>query len=52
MAEVVAFDSKRSAEWDAYLESHSEGTIFHLTKWKRAVEILLGIGRCIYGRWG
>jgi FemAB-related protein (PEP-CTERM system-associated) len=42
MSEVVALDGKRDAEWDAYLESHPEGTIFHLTKWKRAVEKTFG----------
>jgi FemAB-related protein (PEP-CTERM system-associated) len=35
--EVVLRDSSRTADWDAYLESHAEGTIFHLSKWEGAV---------------
>ena len=42
MVDVVAFDGTRSAEWDAYLDSHPQGTIFHLTQWQRAVEKTFG----------
>jgi hypothetical protein len=35
--EVVLRDSSRTADWDAYLGSHAEGTIFHLSKWEGAV---------------
>ena len=35
--EVVLRDNSRIDEWDAYLEQHAEGTIFHLSKWEDAV---------------
>ena len=28
--------------WDAYIHAHSQGTIFHLTKWKNVIEKTYG----------
>jgi len=35
--EVILRDHSRMDEWDAFVESHAEGTIFHLSKWENAV---------------
>jgi FemAB-related protein (PEP-CTERM system-associated) len=35
---VLPFIDTRTAELDAYVLSHPEGTVFHLTAWKRAIE--------------
>ena len=32
--------------WDQYVENHSQGTIFHLTKWKNVIEKTFGHKAC------
>jgi len=38
MATIKSLTSEAYPLWDNYVENHPEGTIFHLTKWKRAIE--------------
>ena len=42
--QVGELDSSRFAEWDAFVDSHAEGTIFHRTGWKTAIEKAFGHG--------
>lgn len=42
MTEVSIREEGRLDDWDGYLESHPEGTIFHLGAWERAVERTFG----------
>lgn len=39
---VQAFDTLRAADWQAYVDRHAEGTLFHGLAWKRAVERAFG----------
>jgi len=36
--EVRSFRPADQARWDAYVDRHAQGTLFHRTGWKRAVE--------------
>jgi len=38
MIEIVPLSSERYPEWDAFVLRHPEGSVFHTTKWKTAVE--------------
>ena len=42
MAAVRELDETRSAAWDAYVAAHPQGSVFHRTAWKRAVERTFG----------
>lgn len=35
---VTELDWSRRTEWDAYVEAHSEGSVYHLSAWKRIFE--------------
>jgi len=35
---IQHLDNNKSAEWDAYVQNHTEGTFFHLHGWKAVVE--------------
>jgi FemAB-related protein (PEP-CTERM system-associated) len=42
MLAVHAYSDDRAAAWDAYVDAHPGGTIFHGTAWKQAVERTYG----------
>lgn len=39
---VRTYDSSLGAAWDSFVFQESEGTLFHLTAWKRAIERAFG----------
>jgi FemAB-related protein (PEP-CTERM system-associated) len=39
---VHPYQDEHRAAWDAFVLGHSEGTLFHLTAWKRAIETAFG----------
>jgi len=39
---IKQLDSARYGDWNAYVNSHSHGTVFHLTQWKEVVERAFG----------
>jgi FemAB-related protein (PEP-CTERM system-associated) len=39
---IVPFTEDDASEWDAYVNAHPDGTLFHLTAWKRMVENTFG----------
>src|SRR5271166_5341871 len=43
---VNAFEESLSHAWDQYVLNHPEGTLFHLTAWKRVVERCFGFKSC------
>ena len=42
MAAVHPFSDDHAEAWDAYVDAHAGGTIFHRTQWKQAVERTFG----------
>jgi FemAB-related protein (PEP-CTERM system-associated) len=42
MSAMRAYADERRAAWDAYVDAHAHGTLFHLTGWKQAVERTFG----------
>ncbi|RJR29493.1 MAG: FemAB family PEP-CTERM system-associated protein [Desulfobacteraceae bacterium] len=38
MIEIAPLSSERYPEWDAFVLRHPEGSVFHTTKWKTAIE--------------
>ncbi len=42
MTAVRQLDAAETIQWDAYVAAHPEGTIFHLSAWKHAVERTFG----------
>ncbi|MBI4524922.1 MAG: FemAB family PEP-CTERM system-associated protein [Deltaproteobacteria bacterium] len=42
MLKVVPYEDSDAQAWDYYVFSHPEGTCYHLTEWKRAVEKAYG----------
>ncbi|MBN2560790.1 MAG: FemAB family PEP-CTERM system-associated protein [Phycisphaerae bacterium] len=42
LVRIQLFEASQSAHWQAYAESHPEGTLFHGLAWKRAVERAFG----------
>lgn len=40
--EVKPLDGARSAAWDAFVRDHPEGSFFHLSGWKQAIEDSFG----------
>jgi FemAB-related protein (PEP-CTERM system-associated) len=47
MTEVREYAEDQREAWDAYVDGHPLGTLFHLTAWKRAVERTFG-HRAVY----
>lgn len=47
MASIREYTTDRLDEWNAYVDLHPHGTLFHLTHWKRAVERTFG-HRAVY----
>ena len=41
-AAVRSFREQDSAAWDAFVEAHEHGTVFHLTAWLRAMRATFG----------
>ncbi|MFQ5411684.1 MAG: FemAB family XrtA/PEP-CTERM system-associated protein [Phycisphaerae bacterium] len=39
---IIPFDSGLSRDWEAYLQRHPDGTFFHGSAWKKAVERTFG----------
>jgi FemAB-related protein (PEP-CTERM system-associated) len=39
---IIPFDESKSEAWDTFVRTQSEGTLFHLTAWKRAIERAFG----------
>ena len=44
MAEIRFLTDMDALNWDEYVRSHSEGTLFHLLAWKKVVERTFGHG--------
>ncbi|WP_434362090.1 FemAB family PEP-CTERM system-associated protein [Parasalinivibrio latis] len=40
--QILPLDSAHSHIWDAYVDTHPEGSFFHLSGWRRVVENALG----------
>ena len=36
--DIVPFDAVGNEKWDRYVMNHPEGTLFHLSEWKSAIE--------------
>src|SRR5215831_12687191 len=39
---IHPYQDDHRAAWDTFVLQHSEGTLFHLTAWKRAIETAFG----------
>jgi FemAB-related protein (PEP-CTERM system-associated) len=48
-ADIVPFEEIGSEKWDDYVLNHSEGTLFHLSRWKVVVEKSFGHRSLYYG---
>jgi serine/alanine adding enzyme len=42
MLKIVPYEDRYAQAWDYYVFSHPEGTCYHLTEWKRAIEKAYG----------
>src|SRR5262245_25737040 len=42
MTSVRLYSPEHCATWDAYVDAHARGTVFHLSRWGRAVERTFG----------
>jgi FemAB-related protein (PEP-CTERM system-associated) len=42
MTDVHEYTTDIKSDWDAYVDAHPHGTIFHLSRWKQAVEKTFG----------
>jgi FemAB-related protein (PEP-CTERM system-associated) len=43
---VRRYDESLRAQWDEYVQRHPQGSVFHLTAWKRCVERAFGFQAC------
>jgi FemAB-related protein (PEP-CTERM system-associated) len=45
-ATITAYSQAATEAWDQYVLNHPNGTVFHLTAWKRAIESCFGFKAC------